>query len=63
MLKNSTIKNSGITLTRQLDNLPSSMYHNEEYQNPVDPFTRKVDINKCMDKNDFDYYQNPEILL
>ena len=44
MLKNSTIKLSKIKLDRQLKDLPSSIFHLDKFQEPIDIFSRKINV-------------------
>ncbi|EGR26983.1 hypothetical protein IMG5_203820 [Ichthyophthirius multifiliis] len=62
LLKNSRIQNSTLQLEKQIKDIPSSVFHQEPYQNPVDLFQRKIAPEKAVSPYDFDLYQNPEIL-
>ncbi|KAL4490305.1 hypothetical protein ABPG72_004344 [Tetrahymena utriculariae] len=62
LLKNSRLKDTTLRMDRQLKDIPSSIFHHENFKEQVDPFARKVHPEICMSPFDFDAYQNPEII-
>ena len=56
LLKNSEMKKTTIPLDRKLEDLPSSIFHKEDFGTVADPFSRKTEPEKCVSPFDFDRF-------
>ena len=62
-MKQSRLKATTLPMDRKIVDLPSSIFHMEDYGNPIDPFTRQPDPELAVSAFDFERYYEKDNLL